>query len=341
MTLSILEVVWYSIFIVVVMGYVVLDGFDLGVGMLHLATKGDNNRRIFLNAIGPVWDGNEVWLVVVFGSLLAGFPYVYATVLSAFYIPVMGLIAGLIFRAVSIEFRGKREGRRWRSFWDFCFCAGSWVIAAGLGLVLGNLVQGLPLDQYHEYAGSFATFFRPYPLLVMVTTLGMLMMHGAIFLVMKTEGALHDQLRRWAIRLFGLFLALYIVTTVATLLFMPHMTLRLREHPWIFSVAVVNLLCILNVARCLRRGWDGWAFMSSCANICALVALYAIGMFPNLVLASNNPEYSLTVSNSYASLKTLQVLLVIVIIGIPLALAYIISVYYLFRGKVRLDSHSY
>ncbi len=177
MSLQLLEVIWYSVFIVVVMGYIILDGFDLGVGALHPFARGDQERRIFLNAIGPVWDGNEVWLVILIGALFAGFPFAYATLLSAFYIPAMGLIAGLISRAVAIEFRSKRESRVWRSLWDWVFALGSMVIALGLGLALGNLVAGIPLDQYHEFTGNFLTFFRPYPVLVAVTTLAMLVMN--------------------------------------------------------------------------------------------------------------------------------------------------------------------
>jgi len=299
-----LEIIWYLVFIVVVIGYISLDGFDLGVGALHLFARGDTERRIFLNAIGPVWDGNEVWLVILVGSLFAGFPYAYATMMSAFYIPVMILIAGLIFRAVAIEFRSKRPMKWWRQMWDSSFALGSYIISLGLGLALGNLVLGIPLD------------------------------------VMKTEGELHDRLRGWSYRLLVLYAAFYLALTVYTLVGAQHMIDRLVASPWLFLLAALNVLALLNIAWQLRRRNDGWAFLSSIANIASLVLLYALGTFPNIIRDAGGAN-SLTISNSYASAATLKILLIIVIIGVPIALAYLASVYYVFKGKVKLDSHSY
>lgn len=161
-----LHIFWFCVFISSIVFYSVLDGFDLGVGILHLFQKGDAERRVCLNAIGPVWDGNEVWLVILVGGLFAGFPGAYATLFSAFYLPTTIFIAALIFRAVAIEFRSKHESPLWRKTWDVCFFLGSLMIAFGAGIVLGNLISGIPLDSEFEYVGTFSYFFRPYPLLI-------------------------------------------------------------------------------------------------------------------------------------------------------------------------------
>jgi len=190
-----LDFMWYLVIIAALMFYAVLDGFDLGVGSLHLFAKGDHERRIFLNSIGPVWDGNEVWLVIVGGALFAGFPEAFATIFSSFYVYTMLLMFGLMFRAVAIEFRSKHESVRWRNSWDIAFSCASVSIAFGTGLVLANLVEGIPLDSNKDFVGSFVDFIRPYPILVGLTTFALFAMHGALYLVMKTEGSLHEQLK--------------------------------------------------------------------------------------------------------------------------------------------------
>ena len=205
-----LDLFWYFVIILSILAYAVLDGFDLGVGLLHLLTKKDEHRRTFLNAIGPVWDGNEVWLVIVIGALFAGFPAVYATILSAFYLPVMILLMGLILRAVSIEFRSKREGASWRRNWDFLFAFGSLVIGFGVGVVLGNLIEGLPLDENYVFQGTFWSLFTLPSVLIGLMTLSLFAMHGAIYLVMKTEGALHEMIRRKIPLAISVFIFFYL-----------------------------------------------------------------------------------------------------------------------------------
>lgn len=337
-----LSFLWYLIIGVSAIFYVVLDGFDLGVGMLQPFAKKDNDRRIFLNAIGPVWDGNEVWLVIVGGALFAGFPDVYATLFSGFYNLCMLLLAALIFRAVGIEFRSKRPSQTWRSIWDYVFSISSYIIAFGLGLTLGNLIEGIPLNENKDFIGSFSLFFRPYPILIGLFTVSLLIMHGSIYLAMKTEGALHNKLRSWAKKSIVAFLILYGVTTVATWFYIPHMTARMLGSPWLFLVPIASLLAILNVPRQFSRNNDGWAFISSSFCILLLFSIFGLGTFPNLVLSSIDPlANSLTFYNSAASRLTLQVLLIIVAIGVPLVLAYGTVIYRIFRGKVKIDPHSY
>ena len=336
-----LNYIWFILVGVLFTGYVILDGFDLGVGALHLFTKTDAERRVMLNAIGPVWDGNEVWLVTGGGALFAAFPEVYATVFSGFYLAFMLLLVALIFRAVAIEFRSKLPYPWWRQLWDIGFSMGSVLSALLIGVALGNIIWGIPLDATQEYTGGFLGLLHPYPLLVGVTTVALFMQHGAIYGVLKTEGELHEKLRHWANRSLLAFGICYVAVTVATLLYVPHMTVTLRAHPWLFAMAGINVLAIANIPRALRRGLDFQAFLSSCAAMVALMTLFGIGMFPHMVYSLPAPEYSLTLVNAASSQKTLGIMLVVALIGVPLVLTYTITIHRIFRGKVRIDPMSY
>ncbi|MFQ6676066.1 MAG: cytochrome d ubiquinol oxidase subunit II [Fidelibacterota bacterium] len=322
-------------------GYAVLDGFDLGVGAVHLLTKSDRERRIFLNAIGPVWDGNEVWLVTGGGALFAAFPEVYATVFSGFYGAFILLLFSLIFRAVAIEFRGKRPERWWKQVWDVSFSVSS--IASGflVGVALGNIAWGIPLDARHEFTGTFLSLLHPYPILVGVTTVALFIMHGCIFVRMKTEGALHDRVREWIRNAIIFFVLCYVTTTMVTLLYVPQMTVNIRENPLWFSVPFLTMLAVANVPREIHRGNDFKAFLSSSAAVVALLLLFGIGMYPYIVYSHPFEENSLTLTNAASSPATLRNVLLIAAIGFPLVLAYTVSVYWIFRGKVKLDSTSY
>lgn len=338
-----LTVFWYIIVIGAMTFYAMLDGFDLGVGTLHLFTKKDEERRIFLNAIGPVWDGNEVWLVVLLGALFAGFPFAYATLLSAFYVPMTFLIFALIFRAVAIEFRSKHVSHLWRRTWDYLFFGASALIALAVGGALGTLVQGVPLDGDHNYTGGvLLPFLHPYAILTGILVLSLFAMHGAIFLVMKTEGELQEKIKGWVTPTMTFYIITYAVTTMVTLIYQRHMTDRIRDRPYLFVIVLLNILCIANIVRETKRGKAGVAFLSSCANIGLLMTLFAIGTFPTLIRSSTHPDSnSLTVYNSVASPTTLTVLAIVVAIGIPLVIAYGFYVYRVFRGKVRVDHMSY
>ena len=336
-----LNTIWFILVGVLFTGYAMLDGFDLGIGALHLFTKNDAERRVMLNAIGPVWDGNEVWLVTGGGALFAAFPNVYATIFSGFYLALYLLLAALIFRAVAIEFRSKRPERWWRQTWDIGFAAGSVLSSLLIGVALGNIAWGVPIDEHGEFAGTFLGLLKPYPLLVGVTTVALFMMHGAIYGVMKTEGALHDKLRGWAMNSIIFFVICATTLTMATLLYVPHLAARVRDNPWLFSVALANMLAIANIPREFHHGNDGKAFLSSCAAIVTLMALFALNIFPNLVFSQPDPENSLNIYNAASSPKTLGIMLVIACIGLPVVLAYTASIYWIFRGKVKLDRMSY
>jgi cytochrome bd ubiquinol oxidase subunit II len=337
-----LEFIWFTVFVLLVVGYTILDGFDLGVGMLHLLSKKDEDRRLMLNAIGPVWDGNEVWLVTAGGALFAGFPHIYATLCSAFYVPMMTLLTGLIFRAVAIEVRSKRPSAWWRWMWDILFSFASFVIALALGIVIGNLIRGIPLDDQKEFSGNFWHLIDFYSLLVGILAVALFFMHGSIYILMKTEGNLHDKMRQWVNPAIIFFIMCYSVTTMVTLIYMPHMISVIQERPYFFLIILLNILVIANIPREIHLGRDGLAFASSCLNIIFLLALYAIGTFPNVVRAINDPNnLSLTIFNSASSSKTLEILLLMAIIGIPMVIAYTFAVYWVFHGKVKLEASSY
>lgn len=340
--LETLQFLWFTVFVVLMCGYAILDGFDLGVGMLHIFSKEDVERRLMLNSIGPVWDGNEVWLITGGGALFAGFPIIYATLCSAFYAPIMLFLSGIMFRAVAIEFRSKRPMAWWRWMWDILFSLASLIISMGLGLVMGNLISGIPLDSNHEYIGGFSEFVRPYPLLIGILVVALFLMHGSIFLCMKTDGPFHDKIRKWVNPCTIFFIMCYAITTVATLIWHPHMIDAMKERQYFFAVVIVNMFAIANIPREVNSGRDGLAFISSCVNIACLIALFGIGMFPDVIRASNDPaNLSLTIFNSSSSEKTLGILLIIASIGFPMVLSYTTMIYYIFHGKVRLDSSSY
>jgi cytochrome bd ubiquinol oxidase subunit II len=336
-----LHLVWFLLVGVLFTGYAMLDGFDLGVGALHLFAKKDEERRILLNAIGPVWDGNEVWLVTGGGALFAAFPPVYASTFSGFYLAFMLLLAGLIFRAVAIEFRSKRPERWWRQMWDIGFCGGSVLSSFVIGVAMGNLVWGVPLDANGEFAGSLCSLLHPYALLLGATTVALFCMHGAIYALMKTDGHFHTRIRRWINPCIVAFIMLYAATSQATLLYCPHMTATIKEHPAFFAVALLNMLAIANIPRAIHRKRDFEAFLSSCTAMIALMGLCGAGLWPNLLYSNPHPELSLTAYNASSSTKTLGIMLTIGIIGIPIVLAYTVSIYWIFRGKVQKENLGY
>ena len=336
-----LNTIWFVLVGVLLTGYAFLDGFDLGVGALHLLTRKDEHRRLMINAIGPVWDGNEVWLVTGGGALFAAFPEVYATVFSGFYLAFMLVLCLLIFRAVAIEFRSKLPMLWWRRMWDVSFSVASIGLSILLGVAFGNIIWGVPLDGQREFAGSFLGLLHPYALLVGVTTLALFMMHGAIYVALKTEGELHEIARGWINNSIIFFVICYGLTTMTTLLYLPHMSQQMRDYPIFFAVPVLTMLAIANIPREIHLSSDFLAFLSSGAAMVGLMALVAIGIFPTLVLSRPTPDLSLTIYNAASSPKTLGIMLIIALIGLPIVLAYSVSIYWIFRGKVKLDRASY
>jgi cytochrome d ubiquinol oxidase subunit II len=288
-----------------------------------------------------VWDGNEVWLVTFGGALFAAFPEAYATVFSGFYIAFMLLLAALIARAVSMEFRSKVENESWRRFWDWAFFGGSAAATLLFGVAVGNAMVGLPLDRAGNFTGTLFDQLAPYPILVGLMTVALFAMHGGLYLYLKTEGEFQERLRDWLWRSWGVFLVLYMLTTMYTLALIPRATANFEHWPWAAFVVVVNVLAVANIPRALHWGQPGRAFLSSCAVIATLVMLFGLALYPNLVTASNDPAHSVTIFSAASSPTTLTIMLIIAVIGMPFVIGYTSIIYWAFRGKVKLDEHSY
>ncbi|MEZ4387313.1 MAG: cytochrome d ubiquinol oxidase subunit II [Candidatus Krumholzibacteriia bacterium] len=341
MTGELYNIIWYLLVGVLLTGYAILDGFDLGVGGLHLLARGDRDRRIFLNSIGPFWDGNQVWLVTGGGALFAAFPHVYATAFSGFYIAFILLLFMLVFRGVSIHVRSLREGRAWRGFWDWAFSVSSVVASLLIGVALGNVAWGVPLEADFRYQGNLLAQLHPYTVMTGLMVVAMFLMHGAIYLVMKTEGDLNARVRTWVRPTIIAFIIMYVIVTMATLLYLPQMAEPFRAHPLLFVVPALSVLAIANIPREIHLGRELRAFLSSSLAMALLLVLFGIGMFPELIHASNDPALSMTAFNAASSQKTLQTMLIMAAIGMPLVVGYTFHIYRVFQGKVKLDSMSY
>jgi cytochrome bd ubiquinol oxidase subunit II len=336
-----LNLLWFVLLGFLLAGYAILDGFDLGVGIIHLAARNDNERRIMINAIGPLWDGNEVWLVTFGGAMFAAFPNAYASIFSGFYIAFMLLLFALIFRAVSMEFRGKRDSQAWRRFWDYSFFGASLLATFLFGVAAGNALVGMPVDAKGFLTGSFFDLVRPFPILVGLMTVSFAIMHGAIYLYLKTEHELQQLVHRWMWRGFGLSLICYMLATIFTLALKPDVIGKFSRHPWAWVIVILTVLAFANIPRAIFLDRHLYAFISSSLTILALVFLFSFSLFPNLVESSISPAFNLTIYNAASSQKTLHIMAIIALIGMPFVLAYTIAIYWAFRGKVRISDHSY
>jgi cytochrome d ubiquinol oxidase subunit II len=333
-----LNTIWFVLIGVLIAGYAVLDGFDLGVGTLHLFARDEEERRVHMAAIGPVWDGNEVWLITGGGALFAAFPVVYATVFSGFYLALMLLLVGLILRAVSLEFRHSVDGPRWRRVWDWSFGIGSLVPSLLFGVAVGNILRGIPLSAEGDFAGTFLGLLNPYALCIGLVSLALFTLHGALYLRLKSEGALAARMERWIPRLWTAFLVIYAVATVATRFVSPFLFEGVFSNP-IYWVLVVLLGAGLSGIRLASRaGLAGWAFISSAVTILAMIGVAAVGLFPRLVPTLGDLGRSLTIYNAASTPKTQTVMLVIALIGMPFVIGYTAVIYWIFRGKVKVSS---
>lgn len=337
-----LNLIWFILLGILLAGYAILDGFDLGVGILHLNARDDAERRLSMSSIGPIWDGNEVWLVTFGGALFAAFPEAYATIFSAFYTAFMLLLFCLIFRGVSLEFRSKVKSPAWRRMWDLAFFGSSLVATLLFGVSIGNGLAGIALNERGAYTGTFLDLLKPYPLLVGVMTVVMFAMHGAIYLHLKTDGPMQQRSGRWIWHTWGLFLVMHNLTTMATLIFVPQAIPNSEHAPWVAGFVVVNVLAIANIPRAVYNNQMAQAFVSSCLTIACQVFLVGFALFPNLVTASNAGEekvVSLTIYNAASSPATLKIMFIIALIGMPLVIAYTGIVYWTFRGKAKVEGY--
>jgi len=336
-----LNAIWFLLVGVLIIGYAILDGFDLGVGVLHLFARDNHERRLFLNAIGPVWDGNEVWLLTGGGALFAAFPVVYATVFSGFYLALMLLLVALIFRAVSLEFRGKVDSARWQKIWDWSFGIGSLLPAVLFGVAFGNILRGVPVDAAGRWVGSFPGLLNPYAILIGVLSLILFTMHGAIYLSLKTDGALRNRMVRWASGSWMAVVALYFLATMATIFVSPFLFEGMLRNPLFWVLFLLLLASILTIPAFLKAARHFRAFLASSLTIACMIGLSALSLFPRLVPSSVDLAYSLTIYNASSSEVTLSTMLIIALIGMPLVIGYTIFIYRAFKGKVVLTSDSY
>lgn len=322
-------------------GYGILDGFDLGVGILHLFGKTEEERAVMMHTIGPVWDGNEVWLVTFGGALFAAFPNVYAASFSGFYLPFMVLLCALIFRGVSLEFRNKNKSTNWKRFWDFSFCMSSALIAFLLGVAVGDTMQGLPVDAKGDFVGSIADVFRPYPLLVGLLSVAGCAMHGSIYLYLKTKEELQSKIHPWMWTTFGIFLVFYMLTTMVTLISVPSSVENFKRFPIAWTVVILNILAIANIPRAIFLSRPFYAFISSSATILGLTSLFGIALFPNLLRSTIDEKFSLNIYNASSSEPTLWLIFWIACMGVPFVLSYTGVVYWVFRGKITAEDVIY
>ena len=329
-----LNTVWFILFFVLIGGYAVLDGFDLGVGVLHLFTRSPQERQMNMQAIGPFWDGNEVWLLTGGGALFAAFPVVYATVFSSFYLALMLVLFALIFRAVSLEFSHQVDHPLWRGVWDWAFGLGSLLAALLFGVAVGNILRGLPINSKGVFTGSFVGLLNPFALLAGLLSLFMCSLHGAVWLCVKTEGAQQRRSRKWVGGLWMAVVALFCVVTVMTFMTMGHLTAGVFTRPltWCFLLLLAAGLLLLPLTK--RRERDGWMFICSSAVILSMIGLGAVSLFPRLVPSLTDAANSLTIYNASSTVRTQTVMLWIAIIGMPLVLIYTAVIYRVFRGKV-------
>lgn len=336
-----IHIVMFVLLGILLTGYGILDGFDLGVGILYLFAKQDEERRLFMQSIGPVWDGNEVWLVTFGGALFAAFPDVYAASFSGFYLPFMILLCALIFRGVSLEFRNKHDWQHWKNFWDISFSLSSAAIAFLLGVAVGDTLQGLPLDSRGNFVGTLRDVFQPYPLLVGLLSLAGCAMHGSIYLYLKTSGKLQKQVHRWVWTSFGIFMLIFMLATIVTLVSIPTAAAFFKSYPMSWFVVLATLFALANIPRAVFLKKALAAFASSACTIAGLTSLFGLALFPNLLRSTIKADYSLSIYNAASSENTLWIIFWIALMGVPFVLSYTFIVYWVFRGKVKAEETIY
>ncbi len=327
-----LNTLWFILVSVLFIGFFFLEGFDYGVGiLLPFLAKDDTDRRVVINTIGPMWDGNEVWLLTAGGAIFAAFPHWYATLFSGFYLALLLMLLALIVRAVAFEFRSKDENPLWRNFWDWMIFVGSLGPALLWGVALANIVRGVPIDAGKNYVGGFINLLNPYALLAGLTSLAVFTLHGALFLNLKTKDEIMERARVAADRLWlpsvGLIFALVISSYFATDVFT-----RLGIAPGLVPLGAG--VAVLLVGWFLRKQRHGWAFIVSGLAIALTVISAFLGLYPRVMVSSLNPEWSLTIYNASSSQYTLQVMSIVALVFVPIVLLYQGWTYWVFRERI-------
>ena len=343
-----MELLWFIIIALMLVVYVVLDGFDIGAGVVHLfVAKTNRERQMVLRAIGPVWDGNEVWLLAAGGTLYFAFPLLYASSFSGFYLPLMMVLWLLMLRAIGIEFRSHISTQVWRNFFDGVFAGSSILLAIFFGAALGNVVRGVPLNPDGYFFEALWTNWRVgsqpgildwYTVLAGVVALVTLAMHGAAYLAMKTEDEVNERARRIMTLLWPAQLAVTFLSLLATIAIQPRWDDNYRLHPIGLLIPVIVFASLAGLLRFHVARQEKKAFLCSATYITAMLGGAAFALFPYVLPASTDPAYSLTVYNTAAGAHGLRVGLVWWSIGMVIAIAYFVFVYRMFRGKVRLEA---
>jgi cytochrome bd ubiquinol oxidase subunit II len=319
---------WYIVITILWTGFFILEGFDFGVGMLHAVIGTDEaGRRAAINTIGPLWDGNEVWLIVAAAAMFAAFPGWYATMFSAYNLPLVLLLAALIVRGVAFEYRGKRDAARWRRTWDVLLTAGSVLAPLLIGVALGGLLHGLPINSAQNFTGSFWDLLQPYALFTGVTLVLICALHGATFMCLKTTGDMRERSWQVARRIAPVTGAAVIAFIIWT-----HVTAGTT-----FFLNVIELLAVLAVIAAVWLVYDhreGFAFAATTVTIGSCIISLFTDLYPNVMVSSTNPAYNLTVHNTASGAYSLKVMTVVVIIFLPVVLAYQTWTYYVFRRRI-------
>jgi len=338
MSLEILQIIWFVLIATLFTVYMILDGYDLGIGMLHLFTKDKTQRIINLKSVGPVWDGNEVWLIVAGASFFAAFRQVYATVFSGFYLALILLLAVLIFRATAIEFREVEEGDSWRNGWDVTFAITSTLITLLLGVAMGNILGGIPLDSNLYYSGTFFQLLDPYSLLIGITALALFANHGAIMLMIKSDGDNASWAEGLAKKTGMILIAMFIITSIVTIITQDHLMKNFMAYPVLWVIPVFVLTMIFFSWKFADVLSAGKAFTFSSLIMIGIILLVSVSILPNWVInsAASYTGTNITIANS-SSQYTLNVMLILVVIGLPFVLGYTIWVQKIFWGKVDPD----
>lgn len=327
-----LNTLWFILIAVLYIGFFILEGFDFGVGMLlPFLGKNDTQRRVIINTIGPHWDANEVWLLTAGGATFAAFPQWYATLFSGFYLPLFLLLIALIFRGVAFEFRSKDENPKWRGTWDWAIFIGSFLPALLLGVAFANLVRGVPIDGQMQYAGGFFNLLNPYALIAGAVLVAAFLFHGAIYLQMKTSGEVQQRAQAISLRLWVVVSALLLLFMVATYIFTPVLE-RLGFNPGI--IPVTGAAAMLISGYFVRKERPGWAFVFTSLSIAAGMVTMFLMLFPDVMISSLDPAWSLTIYNAASSEYTLRTMTIVTVIFLPFVLAYQAWSYWVFRQRV-------
>jgi cytochrome d ubiquinol oxidase subunit II len=323
--------VWFALIAVLWVGYFVLEGFDFGVGvLLPFLARGERERRVMINTIGPVWDGNEVWLLTAGGATFAAFPEWYATLFSGFYLPLLAILVALIIRGVAFEYRGKRDDATWRARWDWCIIVGSTLPALLWGVAFANLVRGVRLDAEHEYVGTFWDLLNPFALLGGVTTLGLFALHGANFVALKTTGELRSRARAFALRI-GV-----VMVPVAAGFLAWAMAQRGDAVSWGLAIGAAWALIAAVVATWSSR--EGYAFLGTFCAIGLAVAALFVALFPDVMPSTVEDAYSLTTSNAASTPYTLRIMTWVAVVITPVVMVYQAWSYWVFRRRIGVEN---